>query len=154
MFDGRVFRGFPPTQYFPSLFLFSSFFWSLHLLLPCTCVCSLFWLCVCFSFVFFLKNFGFAVGGQRQSQRLDPHMAGLGQGAGPRLLRGSLCLKPLRISYCSSQGAGWGWQRGSWWQLPLESRPQGPLSGKEVMRGGCEESAPGALLPTASLKFG
>lgn len=93
------------------MFLFSSFLWSLHLSLPCTCVCSLFWLCVSFSF-FFFKNFGFAIGGQRRSQRLDPDMAGLGQGAGPRLLRGSLCLKPLRISYCSSQGAGWGLAEG------------------------------------------
>lgn len=110
--------------YFPSLFLFSSFLSISH---SCAHVCAFSFLVVCvFQFLFcFLKNFGFAVGGQRRSQRLDPHMAGLGQGAGPRLLRGSLCLKPLRISYCSSQGAGWGWQRDPWWQLPLESRPQG-----------------------------
>lgn len=111
---------------------------------------------MCFSFFFFfLKNFGFAVGGQRRSRRLDPHVAGLGQGAGPRLLRGSLCLKPLRISYCSSQGAGWGLAEGFLAAASPRVQATGvPLSGEErVRREGCEESELGALLP-ANLQFG
>lgn len=80
-----------------SKFVISSFLWSGLSISPTReFVLSLFFGCVCFSF--FQKNFGFAVGGQCRSRRLDPHVAGLGQGAGPRLLRGSLCLKPLRIS--------------------------------------------------------
>lgn len=116
------------------------------------CALSLFWLCVCLFLFCFLKNFGFAVGGQRRSQRLDPHMAGLGQGAGPRLLRGSLCLKPLRISYCSSRGAGWGLAEGSL----VAASPGVQATGSPARQGGwegCKESELGALFP-ANLKFG
>lgn len=44
----------------------------------CAHVCALSFLVVCvFQFLFcFLKNFGFAVGGQRRSQRLDPTWQG------------------------------------------------------------------------------
>lgn len=146
--------------YFPSLFFISSFLWSLHLsLLRARSRLFVFvfvFLVVCVSvFFFFLKNFGFAVGGQRRSRRLDPHVAGLGQGAGPRLLRGSLCLKPLRISYCSSQGAGWGLAEGFLAAASPRVQATGvPLSGEErVRREGCEESELGALLP-ANLQFG
>lgn len=107
---------------------------------------------MCFSF--FQKNFGFAVGGQRRSRRLDPHVAGLGQGAGPRLLRGSLCLKPLRISYCISQGAGWGLAEGFLVAaLPRVQAAGAPLSSEErVRREHCEESKSEHLsLPTSSL---
>lgn len=103
------FSGFFFFLYFPSLCFSLVHSSGLSISLLCTCVRVLFLFgCVCLSLFVFLKNFGFAVGGQRRSQRLDPLMAGLGQGPGPRLLRGSLCLKPLRISYCSSRGAGWG----------------------------------------------
>ena len=71
-------------------------------------------------------------------------MAGLGQGAGPRLLRGSLCLKPLRISYCSSQGAGWGLAEGFLVAALPVVQAAGLPSG--------EESKPEHLpLPTSSL---
>lgn len=135
------------------MFLFSSFLWSLHLSLLCTCVHVLFLFgCVCLSFFVFFKNFGFAVGGQRRSRRLD-HMAGLGQGPGPRLLRGSLCLKPLRISYCSSPcrvGVGRGLPGGS---FPRVQATGSPLSGRErVRREGCENEL--GALPPPNLKFG
>lgn len=154
LFGGRVFRCFFFSffLYFPSFFLVHSS--GLSISHSCAHVCALSFLVVCvFQFLFcFLKNFGFAVGGQRRSQRLDPHMAGLGQGAGPRLLRGSLCLKPLRISYCSSQGAGWGLTEGS--LVAASPRVQATGAPCQTRRlGGCEESEPGALLP-ANLKFG
>jgi hypothetical protein len=91
------------------MFFFSSFLWSLHLSFMCMCTHSLFlalifW-CVC---VFqFFQNFGFSMVGSAGPWRLNLPVGRARQGAGSWLLRGSLCLKPLRISYCNSQGAGW-----------------------------------------------
>lgn len=114
------------------MFYFSSFL-CLHLSPVHMCARALslslslsffFWLCVCFSF--FKRTLDLPLVG-----RLDPHVAGLGQGAGPRLLRGSLCLKPLRISYCSSQGAGWGLAEG----FLAAASPRVQAAGAPVRRG-------------------
>lgn len=91
------------------------------------CARALFFGCVCVSvfFFFFLRTLDLPLVGSASPRGRTPHVAGLGQGAGPRLLRGSLCLKPLKISYCSSQGTGWGLAEGFLATASLESRPQG-----------------------------
>lgn len=122
--------------YFPSLFLFSSFLWYHHLFCARVRACSFFWLCVCFSF--FLRTLDLPLVGSASPRGRTPHVAGLGQGAGPRLLRGSLCLKPLKISYCSSQGTGWGLAEGFLATASLESRPQGLPCQAGRLGGVCE----------------
>lgn len=129
MFDERVFRLF---SFFFSC-VFQVCFPLVHssgLSISLSRTRGFFFLVVCFSFS--LKNFGFAVGGQHRSWRLDRHVAGLGQGAGRQLLRGSLCLKPLRISYCSFQGAGSGLAEGFLATASPRVQATGaPLSGEE-----------------------
>lgn len=66
----------------------------------------------------------------------------------------SLCLKPLKISYCSSQGAGWGLAEGFLAAASPRVQAAGaPLSGEErVRRKGCGERAGSpSPLPTSSL---
>lgn len=64
------------------MFFFTSFLWSLHL--SRVCAHSLLFLFIwCVSFFFFLKNFGFAIGGQCWSPEAGLPLAGLGQGGRP-----------------------------------------------------------------------
>ena len=133
LFDGRVFRLFFSVF---SKFVISSFLKRSDLSIFPTqeFVLSLSWFfffsffgCVCVS-VFFKRTLCLPLMGSAGLGGWTPQVAGLGQGAGPRLLRGSLCLKPLRMSYCISQGAGWGLAEGF---LVAASPAGAPLSGEE-----------------------